>query len=314
VGAGSCFGFEISLEAVGPATLPHPSLDSGLRHVMVIDDLPLTLGVLQRQLEKLGLKVTACTSGEDALRRLNGNVDLVLIDRLTGSMGCFEFAEAARLAGHRQRMILLSNNQGHALKNPLQSHVDQVAQRPVLRSDLIGWLTLPQAEAVPDPALEPPGATGSEALPRTEAIEPSPDQPRRMRILAAEDNKTNRLVFGKMLKSLDVDLQFACDGEEAVDLYRSFQPDLVFMDISMPRMDGKQATRAIRDIEGNGPRVPVIALTAHAMAGDDKEILRAGLDRYLAKPLRKHEIMQQIVEFCPVDALPPSPDAFDQAV
>jgi CheY-like chemotaxis protein len=130
-----------------------------------------------------------------------------------------------------------------------------------------------------------------------------------MRILAAEDNKTNRLVFGKMIKALDIDLQFACDGEEAVALYNSFTPDLIFMDISMPRMDGKEATRAIRAIEAtSGKHTPIVALTAHAMSGDEKEILSAGLDRYLTKPLRKPEILAQITEFCPEGACPPLPD------
>ncbi|MEM6566610.1 MAG: response regulator, partial [Pseudomonadota bacterium] len=110
------------------------------------------------------------------------------------------------------------------------------------------------------------------------------------------------------------DLQFACDGQEAVEAYGTFCPDLIFMDISMPRMDGKEATRAIRALEmGGNKHTPIVALTAHAMTGDDKEILEAGLDRYLTKPLRKPEITKQIIEFCPEDAAPPCPEALDQA-
>ena len=135
-----------------------------------------------------------------------------------------------------------------------------------------------------------------------------------MRILAAEDNKTNRLVFGKMLKSLDIDLQFANDGQEAVDAYPTFKPDLIFMDISMPRLDGKEATRAIRAMEKEtGAHVPIIALTAHAMNGDDQEILEAGLDHYMTKPLRKNEIIGKIVDLRPKDADHPCPDHLDQA-
>jgi CheY-like chemotaxis protein len=135
-----------------------------------------------------------------------------------------------------------------------------------------------------------------------------------MRILAAEDNKTNRLVFGKMVKSLEIDLKFACDGEEAVAAYTSFNPDLVFMDISMPRMDGKQATQVIRALEKEtGQHVPIVALTAHAMSGDDKDILSAGLDRYLTKPLRKPDIVQQIMDYRPADTLEPQQDVPDQA-
>ena len=117
-----------------------------------------------------------------------------------------------------------------------------------------------------------------------------------MRILAAEDNKTNRLVFSKMVKSLNIKLEFAENGEEAVKLYESFQPDLIFMDISMPRMDGKDATKEIRKLEAlKGGHIPVVAMTAHALPDDDKSILEAGLDHYLTKPLRRIELEEHII-------------------
>ena len=114
---------------------------------------------------------------------------------------------------------------------------------------------------------------------------------RKMRVLAAENNKTNQLVFNKMVKGLNIDLVFANDGQEAVATLKTFKPDLIFMDISMPIMDGKEATRAIRKLEkGMTKAVGIVAVTAHAMQGDDKSILEAGLDHYLTKPLRKFAI------------------------
>ena len=93
------------------------------------------------------------------------------------------------------------------------------------------------------------------------------------------------------------DLTFANDGEQAVALYQEVDPDIVFMDISMPRMDGKEATQAIRMLEDTtGKHVPIVAMTAHAMAGDSQAILDAGLDHYLTKPFRKPEIIAQIEE------------------
>ncbi len=115
-------------------------------------------------------------------------------------------------------------------------------------------------------------------------------------VLLAEDNRTNQLVFRKMAEALgrDLALRFACDGAEAVGAFEARRPDLVFMDISMPGMDGKEATQRIREIEGEGPRVPIIAVTAHAMSGDREALLAAGLDDYLTKPLRKAELARLI--------------------
>jgi len=120
-------------------------------------------------------------------------------------------------------------------------------------------------------------------------------QPRKMRILAAEDNKTNQLVLGKLIRKMNVDLVFASNGAEAIQRYVSFDPDLIFMDISMPEVDGKEATQEIRKLEAvTGRHVPIVALTAHAMAGDDQDILSAGLDHYLTKPLKKAAIVERI--------------------
>jgi hypothetical protein len=121
-----------------------------------------------------------------------------------------------------------------------------------------------------------------------------------MRVLAAEDNRTNQLVFAKMVKDQDIDLKFAANGCEAVGLYESFDPHLIFMDISMPVMDGKEATQKIRALEEHTERhVPIVAVTAHAMAGDAEEILSAGLDHYLTKPLRKGQILDWIATYHP---------------
>ena len=136
-----------------------------------------------------------------------------------------------------------------------------------------------------------------------------------MKVLTAEDNKTNQLVFRKMVKDLCIELQFANNGEEAVDAYQSYQPDMIFMDISMPKMDGKTATEAIRTLEAQtGGHIPIIALTAHAMNGDDNGILAAGLDHYLTKPMRKKEIHAAILEHCPAGTLSPAPMELEEAV
>ncbi|WP_158547502.1 response regulator [Rhodovulum sp. 12E13] len=134
---------------------------------------------------------------------------------------------------------------------------------------------------------------------------------RPMRVLAAEDNKTNRFVLAKMLRDLEIELDFAEDGRRAVEKVAERAPDLVLMDISMPRMDGKEAARAIRaaEAEAGAPRVPIVAMTAHALAGDREEILASGIDRYMTKPLKRALIVAEVLDHCPAGCLPPAGDA-----
>ena len=160
-----------------------------------------------------------------------------------------------------------------------------VVQKPILRADLYRRL---QALA---------GEGEVAALP---APTQHPQPQRKMRVLVAEDNRTNQLVFQKMVREAQIDLQFASNGLEAVAQFQSFAPDLIFMDISMPEMDGKDAARAIRLAEAGGPaHVPIVALTAHAMDGDEVAILAAGIDRYMTKPLRKTLILDTIAAHAP---------------
>ena len=119
-----------------------------------------------------------------------------------------------------------------------------------------------------------------------------------LRVLLAEDNKTNRLIFAKMMQRFGVSLRVACDGQQAVDLYKAQPPDIIFMDISMPKLDGLQAAKVIRGLdEVRGVYTPIIALTAHAMPGDETRILAAGMDHYLSKPVRLQSVLDQLRHF-----------------
>ena len=289
-GMGSVFGFRIPLK-LSEAKLPeHPPVPEGLRRVMVVDDIEANRMILQRQLEQLGLGVVCCASGKEALRKLD-NIDLILTDHNMPDMDGLELAEAVRSRGIETPILLLSSNPSFATNDPGAKHLHAIMQKPVPRADLFARL-----ESV-GPVI------GSNGAP------PPTPQSRRMVVLAAEDNKTNQLVFGKMVKDADIDLHFANNGIEAVEMFQDVSPDLIFMDISMPKMDGKEATEKIRALEQEtGGHVPIVALTAHAMDGDDKGILESGLDHYLTKPLRKPEIHGMLRDKCPEGVTPPFDD------
>ena len=106
-----------------------------------------------------------------------------------------------------------------------------------------------------------------------------------------------------MLKSLDLDLTLVDDGAALLDAHKVTPPDLVFTDISMPGMDGLEATTQIRAHEtANGlPRVPIVAMTAHALSGDRERFLEAGIDDVLTKPLKKDELIARIEALAPRD-------------
>ena len=303
-GVGSCFGFRIPLQ-LGAADLPsQPPVPAGLRRVLVVDDIEANRTILRRQLEQIGLGVVTCASAEEAMNHLN-DIDLVLTDHNMPGMDGLEFAELLRMQGNLTPVILLSSNTGFAANDPGAKHLHALLQKPLPRADLFRHLQsvgpLVTRQDAPEPAPEP-------------ASEPASEPERRqMRVLAAEDNKTNQLVFRKMVKDTNIDLRFATNGEEAVEMFQSFAPDMIFMDISMPKMDGKEATTKIREIEADsGGHVPIVALTAHALEGDDQGILASGIDHYLTKPLRKPEIHGKLKELCPPAAMPPVPDDIDE--
>ncbi|OYW56694.1 MAG: hybrid sensor histidine kinase/response regulator [Rhodobacterales bacterium 12-65-15] len=200
--------------------------------------------------------------------------------------------EQIRAAGHSLPVILLSS---HSTGVGRDAGFAAVLQKPVLRSDLYRHL---KALTSPVEAVLAPAAASV------------PVEMRQMRVLAAEDNRTNQMVFQKMVRAHDIELVFADNGRIAVELYQSFRPDLIFMDISMPEMDGKEAARAIRSL---GATLPIVALTAHAMDGDAEAILAAGIDRYLTKPLRRAAIEAVLTEYRPADARPPVAEAVDAA-
>ena len=120
-------------------------------------------------------------------------------------------------------------------------------------------------------------------------------RPRALRVLLAEDNPLNVRTFREYLSAKGMDVEVVSDGEAAVAAVKARHPDIVLMDMQMPRMDGMQATRLIR-ADAEVGHVPIIALTALAMPGDRERCLSAGVDAYLAKPVRLRELLQLMDE------------------
>lgn len=116
------------------------------------------------------------------------------------------------------------------------------------------------------------------------------------RILVIEDNRDNMTLIVDVLSSLDHEVLQAFDGQEGLEIAQQKQPDLILMDLSLPRMDGWSATRHIK-ADPVLKVIPVIALTAHAMVGDRERALEAGCDDYLTKPINLSELLSKLNEF-----------------
>ena len=276
-GEGSTFGFLLTLmRAEGDDTRPVPPLPEGLKRIAVIGPELPSRAVLERQLLKLRAEVQTVVDPA----RLKGPVDLALLcagDKATLS--------ALRAAGH----------DGPVTRCCKDSGCDGIFAGLSLADLRAALIAASEAEDAPPPDLMIP--------------EQAP-APRKLRLLAAEDNKTNQLVFAKMIKPLTLEMEMTGNGAEALAAYKSAPPDLIFTDISMPEMDGLEAARLIRahEAETGLPRVPIVAMTAHAMDGDEARIFEAGIDHYLTKPLKKPLIIEKITALAPDTVLPVLPE------
>jgi len=114
---------------------------------------------------------------------------------------------------------------------------------------------------------------------------------RRLHVLVAEDNPTNQTIISALLEAQGHRVSLVATGLEAVAAVARHPFDAVLMDVQMPEMDGPSATREIRRIEGDGLRLPIIAVTANAMAGDREKYLAAGMDEYVSKPIDRNQLV-----------------------
>jgi two-component system sensor histidine kinase/response regulator len=138
--------------------------------------------------------------------------------------------------------------------------------------------------------VKPPGPAGAAVT----ALAPTTG---RLRILLAEDNAVNRLLAVRLLEKKGHSVTVACDGRQAVDALARERFDLALLDIQMPELDGFEVTAAVRaQEEGTGRRLPLVALTAHAMQGDRERCLAAGMDGYVTKPIQMEQLAKVMAD------------------
>jgi signal transduction histidine kinase/DNA-binding response OmpR family regulator len=281
--------------------LPHPARLRDL-HVLVVDDNATNRFILGQFLGRWGCKTEFAESGEAALLTLQQAAKagepfgLILTDAQMPGMDGFAMVERIRLHAEFARptiMMLTSTDQ----------HGDAARCRDL---GVAAYLVKPiQAQELRDAVLAAIGSRNLEAatpkrLKRPELSENQKPQTG-LRILLAEDNPVNQRLAQRLLEKRGHEVVLAGNGREALAALEMRCFDVVLMDLQMPEMDGFEATAAIREKERvSGAHIPIVAMTAHAMARDREKCMAAGMDKYVAKPIRKKELLEAIESFSPV--------------
>ncbi len=289
-GVGSCFGLRVTLPHVAGETEGPLEKPDWLNAALVTGPPSAGREALCTQLRGLGIQTATCDTAHDTVEAAHTGFDVLLIEDPLPEMTCLALAEKLREAGNKVPIVVVSDDPNRLSANAAARWVQSVLPRSAPQRLLLSELAKSGAQA----AVSAPIMFTHKAAPGPR----SSSEHARLTVLVAEDNKTNQFVFQKMVTDCDLDLTFANNGVEAVEAYERLSPDIVFMDISMPIMDGKEATARIRGLPG-GAQVPIIAVTAHAMSGDREDILAQGLTDYLTKPLRKQALIDMLEQHHP---------------
>jgi len=271
-GIGSRLYFKIPL---APAKSPLPdrgSLPAQIRGIraLVVDDIEMNLEIISRQLRELGMEPTICKDGFEALAELERAwhrgkpYDIVFLDQmmpgLTGEGLAMRIRAIPGLA--ETKLVLVSSAGGQDLKKHRTRMLDAILDKPLRQRDLVDCLS--RLYARPHPAMPIPGTA-----PSATAAGHRPG----LRILLAEDNRINQIVAESILTGAGHCVDMVANGVLAVDAVRRNDYDVVLMDVQMPELDGVQATKQIRALPPPKCDIKIIAMTAHAMAGDRETYL-----------------------------------------
>jgi len=295
IGQGSQFHFTIAVEAVetritNATVVTQPEILHGVK-VLVVDDNRTNRRILDGLLRHWKMRPTTVEDGEQALDKAIAARDdgepfeLILTDMHMPRMDGFDLIEHIRnMPGlvASSIMMLTSGGQRGDAQRCEELGVAAHLLKPVRQSELRDALIRVVKTKYPEQNADQP-ANGSSVERRAAS--------RSLQILLAEDNSVNQLLAMRLLEKRGHKVKVTSNGREALEALEANNYDLVFMDVQMPEMDGIEATLALREKEKlTGLHQPVIALTALVIKGDRERCIAAGMDGYISKPIRQHEL------------------------
>ncbi len=316
-GAGSVFSVRLPM-AVQPRQASARELPVNVRgaSVLVIDGNPVSRGILEEQMRRWGFDAQGTGSGREALallaaaREMGVGVDAIVLDDRLPDIDGVDLARILRgdAACDDLALICLTSMDAaggddffSALR--VQAHLMKPARAKVLRAAIVDAIRAARIRRMaPPPERETPQARPVEA----QAMPVSAGPASLYEVLVAEDNEVNCIVFSQILQGLGVRFLLVNDGRQAVEAWKAHCPGMILMDVSMPVMNGHQATAAIRGIEAERQQagetvlpVPIIGVTAHAHDADRERCFRSGMNDYLSKPLSPEMLEEKIRRWLP---------------
>ncbi|NWG91574.1 MAG: response regulator [Parvularculaceae bacterium] len=298
LGAGSRFHWRTSLviDAAAPAFAASSEDLVGVK-ALIVDDLKVNREILFEQLAAWGIapeafadSAAAFAAAEDAARR-GSPYDLAILDQQMPGMDGIMLAQRLRQSPATiatPLILLTSAGRKGKPEEPADALFDAYLVKPARASMLLDAIvSCLRGRAIEQSA----AAAAALAAPTPEPADASAG----VDILVAEDNVVNQMVIRSMLESLGCRVTIAGNGREAVERYEQGEYAVLLMDISMPEMDGVEATARIRAIQARtGRREPIIGVTAHAMEDDRRLCVEAGMDDYLPKPVRPDSLRRTL--------------------
>jgi signal transduction histidine kinase/CheY-like chemotaxis protein len=328
-GKGSTFWLDFSLENSGTARNRRIApVDVTGAKVLIIDDNAVNRSILLEQMASWEFDACAAESGEIGLRVLEEaamrgiDVACIILDYQMPGMSGLDVARSVRRQPHlRHTPIVMLTSVDQALTTgeyrglAIEANLVKPTRSTKLLETLVEVIQAfrdgrpqPQggnAPSAPDPAHPgrpvsdgtaclPPAATGDEIRPAAGSSSEGID------ILVAEDNEVNQIVFSQILAETRLRFEIVDNGRKAVQASAEKRPRMILMDVSMPEMNGLEATGEIRRREGNlDSRTPIIGVTAHALKGDRERCLVAGMDDYLSKPISPKALQAIVRKWLP---------------
>jgi len=295
LGKGSTFSFTVcfSRQSADQKQKLVPPPDIQHLNVLVVDDCADSRLIMQKMLESFGLRVKSVSSGEESIEALKENetrkepFELVVIDWLMPGLSGIETSKKIRKELKLTIPIILMTAFGkeNEMLDAEKAGINAFLTKPIHQSTLFN--------AIMD-------TFGKKALKIEEKEKHITTRAsiyknflRGIRILVAEDNPTNQEIALAILKGAGIVVEIAKNGKKAVEALQRSRFDAVLMDIQMPEMDGYEATRIIRK-DPKFKSLPIIAMTAHAMKGDEEKCLEAGMDGYVSKPISQDRLFHTI--------------------